>query len=497
MYNVTRKELEMEIINDFIEGRIFNHWYDFFISKKGQECGMEWEDYYKKNLVYNNLMNNLVEDIAIMCPVMETFENKQDLKEDEINYLKSEMEEIDWASLSIDIVKDLETKGDVFFQVYFDEHLKKHRLLKLKSENMLDILPRTKDNPPFYIYKDSRVERTIEDGIIKNKLVNDIIVFTEGSYTIFYDVSGLSIKGARKLVVKNTKQMESMIPIIHIRGKEKRKNSEFSKIPCVDYIDGVLYISAVNTDIRIANKLSGSPRLISLNAEIDLDTSVLDAGGVINFFTPDEIYGKTPNFLPSSEVKSLEITNSLSSLKQELDYHMDSLYRIVGLIPPTLQSRMSTSDSSKAIAQFRTKQEVKNKTYMKSIRNSFAEFFALLLRDKGGKSKKRNKVYLEVPKLLVTSGVYDELLLNAQEVSMGLTTVIDILKSKGYTDKQINSILDNRKRVLESETIVEENSQGNNTVKKKSDNSELKLDISDTKTLDNDNKVGIDNRMKK
>ena len=176
---------------------------------------------------------------------------------------------------------------------------------------------------------------------------------------------------------------------------------------------------------------------------------------------------------------------------------MDSLYRIVGLIPPTLQSRMSTSDSSKAIAQFRTKQEVKNKTYMKSIRNSFAEFFALLLRDKGGKSKKRSKVYLEVPKLLVTSGVYDELLLNAQEVSMGLTTVIDILKSKGYTDKQINSILDNRKRVLESETIVEENSLGKPTVKKKSDNSELKLDISDTKTLDNDNKVGIDNRMKK
>lgn len=39
MYNVTRKELEMEIINDFIEGRIFNHWYDFFISKRGQARG--------------------------------------------------------------------------------------------------------------------------------------------------------------------------------------------------------------------------------------------------------------------------------------------------------------------------------------------------------------------------------------------------------------------------------------------------------------------------
>lgn len=431
----------------------------------------------------------LVEDIAMQCPVMENFDSRQDLNDKEIKYLKEELEDIDWISVSIDTIKELELKGDCFYQIYYDETLKKHRFEKLKSENMVDIIINGEDDVK-YIYKNKRIVKSldIEKSIYTRREVEDLIIFTNGYYIEYYDVTNLDVTSAKgKRVVMNTKEMGNMLPIIHIKGKYKKENSEFSEIPSIDYIDPTFDTNTVITDIRTSNRNAGSPRWVVLNGELDLDRSVLDPGGIVHIDTPEKLKGYHQRFLPETNVKSFEITNSLSSLNKELIFYLDFLYRIVGLIPPTLQEKMSGSDSSKAIAQFRTKQEVKNKFYMSSIRKGFSEFFGLLLKDLSKKSKK-DKVFLQIPKILVTSNVYDNLLLVAQEISLGLTTMKDYLKSQGYNEEQINSILENKKDIIERTTIENENQ--NNLNKNKETEKLIKNSDSNNSKIDNSTKCG-------
>ena len=287
--------------------------------------------------------------------------------------------------------------------------------------------------------------------------------------------------------------MGNMLPIIHISGKYKREDSEFSEIPSVDYIDPTFDTNTVITDIRSSNRNAGSPRWVVINGNLDLDRSVLDAGGIIHIDTPDSLKNFHSNYLPETNVKSFEITNSLSSLSKELIFYLDFLYRTVGLIPPTLQEKMSGSDSSKVLAQFRTKQEVKNKYYMSSIKKGFCEFFALLLKDLDKRSK-RDKIFLQIPKILVTSSVYDNLLLVAQEIGLGLTTMKDYLKEQGFSEKQIEEIMNNQKDILENSTVeTVSNSTSTQTVLSNDTDIIDENSTVDTK-LDNS---GVDNRFKK
>lgn len=430
----------------------------------------------------------LVEDIAMQCPVMDNFDPIQELKDKEIKYLKEELEDIDWISVSIDTIKELELKGDCFYQIYYDDTLKKHRFTKLKSENMLDII--IEEDNIKYIYKNKRIVKSldIEKSVYTRREVEDLIIFTNGYYVEYLDVTNLDINSYReKRVVMNTKEMGNMLPIIHISGKYKREDSDFSEIPSIDYIDPTFDTNTVITDIRSSNRNAGSPRWVVINGELDLDRSVLDAGGIIHIETPDRLKGFHSRLLPETNVKSFEITNSLSSLSKELIFYLDFLYRIVGLIPPTLQEKMSGSDSSKAIAQFRTKQEVKNKYYMSSIKKGFCEFFALLLKDFSKKSK-REKIFLQIPKILVTSNVYDNLLLVAQEIGLGLTTMKDYLKTQGYSEEQINEIMENQKEVLENSQLETETVDTNTNNTNTTENSEIGTKIPSS---------GVDNRFKK
>ena len=489
LFDTFERDVEINVLKDLTEGRAFTHWLNYKISKKAidENCNLDYKDYYQKNLIYFNFINMLVEDIAMQCPVMENFDPRQDLTDKEIKYLKEELENLDWVQTSIDIVKELELKGDSFYQIYYDNKEKKHKFTKLKSENMIDIIVDKDDIK--YIYRNKRIVKSLdlEKSIYIRKDIEDIIIFTNGYYVEYLDVTNLDITSAEsKNIVYNTKEMGDMLPIIHIRGKEKRDDSEFSKIPSVDYIDPNLDTNTVITDVRTSNRNAGSPRYVVINGELDLDKSVLDAGGLIHIDTPDRLKEFSSKNLPETNVKSFEITNSLASLNKELVMYLDFLYRIVGLIPPTLQEKMSSSDSSKAIAQFRTKQEVKNKFYMTSIKKAFSEFFALILKDLNKKSKKE-KVFLQIPKILVTSSIYDNLLLVAQEMSLGISTLKDYLKEQGYSEKQIKDIMDNQKEVLEN-SVIEKNTES--SIESNTD------DVLKNSKIDKDDSTKVDNKMK-
>ena len=128
IFDTINRDIEINVIKDLIEGRAFEHWFRYKISKKAQDsCNIDYKDQYQKAFIYVNFIKMLVEDIAMQCPVMDNFDPRQELKEKEIKYLKEELEDIDWISISIDTIKELELKGDCFYQIYYDETLKKHQ----------------------------------------------------------------------------------------------------------------------------------------------------------------------------------------------------------------------------------------------------------------------------------------------------------------------------------------------------------------------------------
>ena len=111
------------------------------------------------------------------------------------------------------------------------------------------------------------------------------------------------------------------------------------------------------------------------------------------------------------------------------------------------------------------------------------------------KKSKKDKVFLQIPKILVTSNVYDNLLLVAQEISLGLTTMKDYLKSQGYNEEQINNILENKKDIIEK-TMIEDKSQNNLNNNKEAEKL-IKDNDNNNSKIDNSTKTGVDNRLKK
>ena len=107
---------------------------------------------------------------------------------------------------------------------------------------------------------------------------------------------------------------------------------------------------------------------------------------------------------------------------------------------PRLEERMGASDSSKAIAQFRIKQEAKNRKYLENVIESFSYFFGLLLRHNYGLDNlDYEKVYLEVPNIVVNSSIFDELTFETQKISIGMSSIANELRRQGLTPDQIDA----------------------------------------------------------
>lgn len=423
--------IELNVVNDFLIGNVFEHYKKFFLKDTEVKCVGDVEDIHRKMLVYLNYMKIVTEDIALMCPVPDTFDITQGLTTTQLSYLTKLLKYLEWQQEFSSIVRELEIKGDVFYQIYEENGI--HRYEKLDTLKMKEIYYE-KNKPSHYIYEFEDYINKFDANLGKmdTEVVLKKVIFTEGGYYLFDGIE------ETPKFFRNSELMGDMIPIIHIKSIEQREDSYFSKVPASEYIDPILYLMVIDTDRRATNRQAGFPRIFVVNGEID-DNSSFDAGGVVYV---NSLKDYTTAVQPEIMIKSIEITNSLSSLKQELEYVSDWLHRAVGLIPPTLQVRMSSSDSSKAIAQFRIKQEVKNKKYMQNVRDSFSSFFMLKLKENFKKVKVEN-VYLEIPKLLTTTSAFDKNLLIAQEMGIGMTTINNELQKQGLNEQEIKKHLEN------------------------------------------------------
>ena len=131
---------------------------------------------------------------------------------------------------------------------------------------------------------------------------------------------------------------------------------------------------------------------------------------------------------------------------------VDMLFNLAGLMRPRLEERMGASDSSKAIAQFRIKQEAKNKKYLENIREAMSIFFGLIVKNLETSTKNKyikkssnknvnssfKKIYLQVPSIVITTSVFDHISLLTQEMSIGVKSLREALREAGWSNSQIS-----------------------------------------------------------
>ena len=391
-------------------------------------------------------MTSIVDTISLMCPAPDSFEKTNNLSDNINRNLLEKLREMKWKEIFQEIIISLETEGDVFFQICYDKNKKDYYILSLESKYMVEI---RKDNQGrdnlYYKYEKQRKESVLEksSGTFVDVTYTDVFIFTEGGY-FFYDGKNPT---RNPKFIPNTPEMGKIIPIIHVSSlSASKKWTGFSNIPAVSYFDALNVLVTADTDRRLINRLAGYPRTYLIDGEINRATSSLDVGGFLDIRTrkdanPEDLYNSRR---VQAQVKHMEINNGMSSINEERRDIVDTLFSLAGLMKPKLEERMGASDSSKAIAQFRIKQEAKNKKYLENIREAFSIYFGLLAKNmentKSKKAKKNNeikKIYLEVPSIVITSSIFDDVSLLTQEMSIGLKSLRGTLKEQGWSNSQI------------------------------------------------------------
>lgn len=439
------------------------------------------EDVMRKLFTDYKLLNQVLENFKSFCPTLKptiitkgknkkTIEKKQRLVETALN-------SIVWNKLNSEIYDMLETNGDVFFYIYFDNKLIEDKKDKFKipkislltSSNMIDILKDDTNEVTAYIYQEDIVRDVIDytNGEITNEnLGNATYVFQKGEVLRYLEdkkeKGNLSVdeKGILKIKkVPNSDSYKDLIPIIHIPSN-KRQNEKFSVIPAQDYVELCLQLMQIQSDIRATNRQLGFPRITLLDCKyVEGDGRI---GGVKRAISTNE----ENDYLDKQGqiVQHASATNE--SFFTEEDRVTDYLYNLVGVTNPTLMKRVGSSDSSKVLQQVNARMEKKIERYIDNIIEAFKVYFKILFIENGVYTEDDNGYSFEKPRSIIKNSVYDEFLIDQLGLNNGTYTVEDILKKYGKSNdeieehfKQINKEMVNGKNDISVSKEVE------NTVK--------------------------------
>lgn len=446
----------IEKINDMRDGDSFSHYKDkFFIQNGSDEIN---EDKLKKLFIDYKMMNKVIDMFISFCPDLEPSVMKGKNASKKIELIQQTLSSIKWKNINSEIYDMLETKGDVFYYIYFDESDKKNdnkkyiipRIKQLDSKNMQYIILDEANNPKAYIYKHKVYDEIVNyksGDVEKTNERDEVLVFEKGvchRITDVTDSSGqlvLDEKGkivTKKKAIPNDESFKDIIPIIHIPSK-KRQDEKFSVIPAEDYVDLCLVIDQIHSDIRAVNRQMGFPRTVLLDCEF------VDGDGRIGGIRIAKTSKQSDDYDKSNQgqIIDLQLRNGLESTFSELKVAVDNLYDIVGITNPTLMQRVSSSDSSKMYNQVNMRMEQKIEGYIDNIIEGFKPFFRILLLANGLYSEKDDYNYsFAKPQSIIKNSAYDDLLIKQLELNTGYKTLYDLLKEKGYDDEEINGHFD-------------------------------------------------------
>lgn len=442
------RKKDIKKISDIRNGK---NTFKYYLTKSYiPEGSMDISDASKEKLFTDyRLLNKVIELFVSFCPDL-TFSVPYEQKSKKKNFkkmdlIKTALNEINWSEMNHNIYDELESKGDVFFYIYFDEVARNDKfvipkLKMLKSENMVNIVFDSANKPLAYIYKEDVYEEKIDylQGTVtaENKK-QAVFVFEKGKVSRAIQGentdSGMMVQDKDgKMVIKTIKNKDSykeFIPIIHIPSK-KKQDERFSLIPASDYVDLCLQIAQIHSDIRQINRQMGYPRTVLLDCIFTEGDGRI--GGVRVAKSINEDSDK------QGQVIDLQLKNGQDSTFKELENAIDNLYDTVGVTNPTLMLKVGSSDSSKVYQQANNRMEQKISLYVTNIIEAFKIYFKILFLENDVYDAKHDIGYsFKKPESMIKTSEYDNLLNLQLKLNTGISTLQEVLRDKGKTSDEI------------------------------------------------------------
>ena len=452
----------IKIIEDLRNGDSFSHFKEKFYNPNGILKAHDALDEENKKRLYTpkGAVDEVISKLVSFCPILTTPQTT-----DEKNaFIKKILNNIQWKTLSTTIYDILESKGDCFLYYYFDEtqgDINKSipYISVIPTEEISDIVTDDFDRPVAYIWKTKLKKKyfDIETKSVKeDNPIEVIVAFEKGKVTMLKDDTkyiGRGIKLNKKGdldVIKSVNSQDSisnLFSILHIKSNSV-PNCPFSRIPADKYIDDSLRLDQIESDIRASNRIIGFPKIYITDGKVVAGNN--NIGGMMSIKSDRENVSElegvdiwTSKGLlnrgnPQAQVKDVQIKNDLRSMFKERDDVYDSVHEKAGLTPPSLNVRLSSSDSSKVYQQINRRMEQKIQGYLNNISTAFIPFFESCLKLANLWDESDIGYTFLIPENILRDSAYDTALTNSIMLKSGEETIQSLKKKQGYTDKEVS-----------------------------------------------------------
>lgn len=455
---------DIQIIDDCRNGRGFKHFYYKCLSSKNTITN---EETWRKMYSSMNDMDTVIKKFISFCPNLDVFIPAQATKrgnrvraENQQKLMKKALKTIKWKVGINEVYDTLESKGDCFFYVYFnDENDKIPKLKYLDPSKMTDVLLDQNSQPSAYIYKDIVAKQEIDSigNIITNYTRPITLIFEKGRTLIIDPVyaqdsitSGwkplLNEDGTPQYGTKELKNRPSYIDEIAIVRFQsyKKFNEKFSRIPASSYIDHCLSLDIENSNIEIINKMLGFPVTYIIGGEI-IDGERMPSG----FIYVDKIEEASNPTAPLPQVVIGQITNGLESIFKQIRRREDSLYDACGLVNKTAQEKLGNTDSARVVATYEAPKKNKIELYVDNILEGMELYTKIVLKENNLYDEEIDYgITLFKPKHLSQGSIFDEQLYDQNAIGLGSKTKEELALQNGDSYEDIK----NREEAITIET---------------------------------------------
>lgn len=420
-YKNNRQEC-LDIVDRFLDVNTFD---DYYFRWYKTSSNIQKDDLMRMYNPYG-YMKKIINEMVLLSPMMQDFNTNNKTK---IKLLRKQFDIIKWNNLLPEIFETLETKGDFFAYWYYEEGNPFAKIKVLDPRNMKDITMDNNNEPTGYVYEEVFLDQIIDEPtgkVVDVKQYTVQTIFKKGYIRVN---DSYNIPEGFK-IYPNKKQDLDKIRIIHVPSFKKQRE-KFSTPPSIDYLDKILLLDAITSDLRLINRLIGFPIMLIGDGEFDWDNSALTPAGVVKYKSSDDalLMGK------QAVVTQQEIKNNLQTIQDERDLIDSALYKEMGLIREKMEQKLS-GDSSRMFAQLRLLLENKYEKYCTSIQKAFAPYCESVLKENNQWNKDKDEmVSLELPDNFVNTSIFDDLAIMNTKMAMGQTTMTEEWDKKGMNEE--------------------------------------------------------------
>ena len=444
-YYYTDRQQIIYILQNFLNNSAFDDYYARWYCEDNSVLNK----YTQVKKIYNpyGYMDKIMTELILLSPILKDFNTNARNKLKHLNHATSI---INWTELNQEIIETLEMKGDFFAYWYYEisTTAKKGwnrtedgsyenpipKIKVLESENLTDITLDSNNKPTAYKYKKSCIAEVMDEetGKIETKAYDIEMIFKEG-YIRVNDPHNYPENGFK---LSMNKAWESdIIRIIHIPSF-KKQGDKFSKIPATKYVDPILVLDALTSDLRYINKLAGFPVAREYDTEVDWGNSSVMPGGRIKCSSTQDALNNGKQGYTNIQ----QITNNLQTIQDEQSLIDSVLYKKIGLIRERLEEKLGSTDSSRVVSQLRLLLENKFEKYCKNISTGMTPYFKSVLISNSSYTKtdeRDEKSYsFAMPDMFINTSVFDDLTITNMKLAIGLTTMNEEWTKQGLTDTE-------------------------------------------------------------